>query len=292
MILLFTLGSNWSCTHHEYSPYQAFDNNPIFWADPSGADSEKEPINNGLPNKDTFLNREFGYKTSSGTGDGETEPKIHKGPGTAVGSGVQNQLDTVVINATKTDYASGIRYGYQYNGSSKSYAEKFPEFDGMSLSGMLSYWNRMYGKEFVSFIDKSDREAHGKMLLHAMGLSWWGGTSYGRPINMPRKFSFKGGLAPKTKSMSPYGLEGTQPITRSKKEFQRLVNDIKVNGITEPIEYSVNNGTRYIVNGHHRAYISKRLGISNIPVRQVPYQPNHSVIEPGKNPGYLNYIKY
>ena len=26
--------------HFEYSPYSAFDNNPVFWADPSGADSE------------------------------------------------------------------------------------------------------------------------------------------------------------------------------------------------------------------------------------------------------------
>ena len=28
-------------THHEYSPYNAFDNNPVFWADPSGADAER-----------------------------------------------------------------------------------------------------------------------------------------------------------------------------------------------------------------------------------------------------------
>lgn len=27
-------------THYEYSTYSAFDNNPVFWADPSGADSE------------------------------------------------------------------------------------------------------------------------------------------------------------------------------------------------------------------------------------------------------------
>ena len=27
--------------HHSYSPYTAFDNNPVFWADPSGADSYK-----------------------------------------------------------------------------------------------------------------------------------------------------------------------------------------------------------------------------------------------------------
>jgi RHS repeat-associated protein len=32
-------------THHEYSPYQAFDNNPVFWADPSGADSYNLAMN-------------------------------------------------------------------------------------------------------------------------------------------------------------------------------------------------------------------------------------------------------
>ena len=29
-------------THFDYSPYQAFDNNPAYWADPSGADAESE----------------------------------------------------------------------------------------------------------------------------------------------------------------------------------------------------------------------------------------------------------
>ena len=28
--------------HFDYSPYSAFDNNPVFWADPSGADSERD----------------------------------------------------------------------------------------------------------------------------------------------------------------------------------------------------------------------------------------------------------
>src|SRR5690554_554528 len=27
-------------THHDYSPYSAFDNNPVYWSDPSGADSQ------------------------------------------------------------------------------------------------------------------------------------------------------------------------------------------------------------------------------------------------------------
>ena len=26
-------------THYDYSTYNAFDNNPVFWADPSGADA-------------------------------------------------------------------------------------------------------------------------------------------------------------------------------------------------------------------------------------------------------------
>lgn len=42
-------------THHNFSPYNAFDNNPVFWADPSGADGEKAvpgstvEANKGLP---------------------------------------------------------------------------------------------------------------------------------------------------------------------------------------------------------------------------------------------------
>jgi hypothetical protein len=36
-------------THYDFSPYNAFDNNPVFWADPSGADSDRGiPINNGV----------------------------------------------------------------------------------------------------------------------------------------------------------------------------------------------------------------------------------------------------
>ena len=32
-------------THHNYSPYNAFDNNPVFYADPSGADAIWSPNN-------------------------------------------------------------------------------------------------------------------------------------------------------------------------------------------------------------------------------------------------------
>ncbi|WP_420571674.1 RHS repeat domain-containing protein [Kordia sp.] len=33
-------------THFDYSPYQSFDNNPIYWADPSGTDAEGSAGNN------------------------------------------------------------------------------------------------------------------------------------------------------------------------------------------------------------------------------------------------------
>ena len=52
------------------------------------------------------------------------------------------------------------------------------------------------------------------------------------------------------------------------------------------------NGEKFIQNGHHRAYIAKKLGIKNIPVKEVPFKQGMDIIEPGKKPGYLQYIKW
>jgi RHS repeat-associated protein len=54
-------------THHEYSPYSAFDNNPIYYVDPEGADSEGE-------NKDD-LNKNELSETPSAESVPETESK-------------------------------------------------------------------------------------------------------------------------------------------------------------------------------------------------------------------------
>src|SRR5690554_1520763 len=35
-------------THHDYSPYSAFDNNPVYWSDPSGADATTYTLNGNL----------------------------------------------------------------------------------------------------------------------------------------------------------------------------------------------------------------------------------------------------
>ena len=52
-----------------------------------------------------------------------------------------------------------------------------------------------------------------------------------------------------------------------------LVDDIKVNGIQEPIKYVEHNGQMYVVDGHHRLLAAKRLGITEVPIERVdlPY---------------------
>ena len=93
-------------------------------------------------------------------------------------------------------------------------------------------------------------------------------------------------------TISPFALESTQPIMASKTDFRILVNKIKAKGIETPVEYTVKNNVKYIVNGHHRVYIAKRLGIREIPVIEVPYQQGMELMQEGTNPGYLKYIKY
>ena len=92
-------------------------------------------------------------------------------------------------------------------------------------------------------------------------------------------------------------LNPTQYITKSKSDMQALFNDIRANGVREPIKYVEHNGVRSIVDGHHRFYATQRLGIQSIPGQQVklPYGGYRNVmdlmLEPGKHPGYWRFIK-
>ena len=72
---------------------------------------------------------------------------------------------------------------------------------------------------------------------------------------------------------SPYDLQKTQPKTLSKKAMSRLVEDIRINGIKNPIKYVEYNGEKYIVDGHHRVLAAKELRIRSIPIQKVklPY---------------------
>ncbi|MBO9594006.1 MAG: ParB N-terminal domain-containing protein [Niabella sp.] len=92
-------------------------------------------------------------------------------------------------------------------------------------------------------------------------------------------------------------LRPTHYITRSKTQMQALLNDIRSNGIQEPIKYVEQNGIKYIVDGHHRYYSAQRLGIQDVPVQQVqlPYggyqNGMHLMMEPGKQPGFWKNMK-
>ncbi len=68
---------------------------------------------------------------------------------------------------------------------------------------------------------------------------------------------------------SPYDLQPTQSQTLSKNEMNSLMNDIKTNGIQEPIKYVEYNGQRYVVDGHHRLLAAKKLGLTEVPIERV-----------------------
>lgn len=75
-------------------------------------------------------------------------------------------------------------------------------------------------------------------------------------------------------NISPYKIEPTHSLTLSKNKYAELVDDIKKNGITEPIKYVEHNGTKYVVDGHHRLQAAKDLKLKDIPVEKVslPYK--------------------
>jgi hypothetical protein len=60
---------------------------------------------------------------------------------------------------------------------------------------------------------------------------------------------------------------------RAKREFEELKADIKANGMTDPIKYVEYNGTKYVVNGHHRLRAARELGMKTVPAEKVelPY---------------------
>ncbi len=81
-------------------------------------------------------------------------------------------------------------------------------------------------------------------------------------------------LANVVENISPYKIEPTHSLTLSKTKYTELVDDIKKNGITETIKYVEHNGTKYVVDGHHRLQVAKDLKLKDVPVEKVslPYK--------------------
>ena len=64
-------------------------------------------------------------------------------------------------------------------------------------------------------------------------------------------------------------LQPTHRQTLSNRQMDNLINDIRVNGISEPIKYVLHNGQKYVVDGHHRLIAARRLGIKEVPTQRV-----------------------
>ena len=66
----------------------------------------------------------------------------------------------------------------------------------------------------------------------------------------------------------------------SKKKFIKFKEQLKQDGmVRETVKYVEHNGTKYIVDGHHRVRAAKELGMKNIPVEKVklPFKGYESV---------------
>ena len=64
-------------------------------------------------------------------------------------------------------------------------------------------------------------------------------------------------------------LQPTHRQTLSNRQMNNLTNDIRANGIREPIRYVMHNGQKYVVDGHHRLIAARRLGIREVPTQRV-----------------------
>jgi RHS repeat-associated protein len=87
------------------------------------------------------------------------------------------------------------------------------------------------------------------------------------------KVNPKIGINTSINKLSPFELQKTHDITKSKSAYLRLKADIKENGIREPIKFVESYGEKKVVDGHHRLKAAKELGIPEVPAERVelPY---------------------
>lgn len=85
--------------------------------------------------------------------------------------------------------------------------------------------------------------------------------------------------------------------TKTKTEMRKLLNTIKADGkVNETIKYVMHDGKMYIVDGHHRYFAARKLGIETVPIEQVhlPYlgykTPADFFDEVIRMPGYWPYL--
>ncbi|WP_062053204.1 RHS repeat-associated core domain-containing protein [Aquimarina longa] len=119
-------------THHSMSTYNAFDNNPVFWSDPSGANSD-EDIRNAKANKPDWDH------TISSNADGGNNGNNGCPSGC---DGVANpnnpiELDTVVVNSTNRSEMPASLHAMDGQGGYTT-----------SFEGDIDSYNAQYGTSY------------------------------------------------------------------------------------------------------------------------------------------------
>jgi RHS repeat-associated protein len=263
-------------THYSMSTYTAFDNNPIFWADPSGADSWTY-VSDG-----NYRNNQTGEETTNHQ-RAISETQSHLG---------ESPTDFIKINTkdkTIQITEDGSPDTYEIDGKIVDIFSAIPR----TPMGSDNYDLNRYFDDLLNKGYNVRRLKPVGMALTDFVLEIFAGEAlFTRSLRFLSRAKRVKQTVTTVNKADPFDLVSTQYITRSKSRFKNLVSEIRMNGITEPIEYAVKDGVKYIQNGHHRAYIAKKLGIKNVPTKEIPYKAGMEFFEQGKNPGYLKHIKW
>ncbi len=237
-------------THHSMSTYTAFDNNPIYWADPSGGDSWTYVSGRTYRNSQTGEETEDWQRAINETqahfGDGTDDDKrVDSKTGKTTITKTNDSQDRLFVDGkfVKTAEQGSFEKELIENGTEFTYRSQ-PKAVGMGVTdAALSYFS-------------------GEVILDKLfkGSVWLYRLYRGRKAKQAIET---------IKTLNPYKLEMTHGLTLSKRQFQLLKDDIAKNGIKEAIQFVEHNGVKYVVGGHHRLRIAKELGLKNVPIQQV-----------------------
>jgi len=89
------------------------------------------------------------------------------------------------------------------------------------------------------------------------------------PLGIVGKFGAKeaGALAKETAKVAE--LIPTHGKTMSNKQLDKLIKNIRAEGVKEPLTVTEHGGKTFILDGHHRALAAPRAGVSEVPVNRV-----------------------
>jgi RHS repeat-associated protein len=255
------------------SPFMSMDGNPVMLVDPSGLSATKYVTEAGTP----LVETDDGSNVVATVTD-EKADEFYE----SYKNASKEEVNSQAWNFKMKSMLSGVTWNQAIENNQSHWATDVARRNAFRyiqtgdinyLSVAISSHTAVYRNDLISW---------------AIGLT---GGFYGAAV-VAESMVAKGATSVPRNSLSR-----THYITKSKSEMRILLNDIRENGIQKTIKFVEYNGTKYIVDGHHRYYAAQKLGIQNIPTEQVslPYNGYKSVmdlmLEPGKNPGYWKYIK-